>query len=118
MAYFGENSSAGQFAIDYGQPAWQSDYETKFDELTKGKRWRFGNNFWSTLDTQLDLSIAGTPVSPGHYYLVLERSNDDQWYRVLLDAKDIRRKKLHAFLAGQTTGGTKAPLNGGRPKRV
>jgi hypothetical protein len=110
IAYFGLNSSEGQLAIDYGQPAWKPEYETQFDELTKGKRWRFGNNFWTTLDTHLDLVIAGTEVPSGYYYLVLERSDEDVWQLILLDPKAIQAKKMDASMAEQTTGGLEAPL--------
>lgn len=111
IAYFGKNSSAGQLAIEYGQPEWKDEYETQFDELTRGKRWRFGNNFWTTLDTHLDLTIAGTKVAIGYYYLVLERSQGDDWSLVLLDPKEIQAKKLDAFQAELTTGGIVVPLN-------
>jgi hypothetical protein len=110
IAYFGPNSSEGQLAIDYGQPEWKPEYETQFDELTKGKRWRLGNNFWTTLDAHLDLVIAGTEVEAGYYYLVLKRSEADEWHLVLLDPKEIQAKKMDAFMAEQTTGGIEAPL--------
>jgi hypothetical protein len=105
IAFFGQNSSEGQIAIGYGQP------ETQFDALTKGKRWRFGNNFWTTLDTHLDLTMAGVDVASGYYYLVLERSENDDWFLVLLDPKKARSKKLDASMVDRTTGGTKIPLN-------
>jgi hypothetical protein len=115
IAYFAQPSenefvSAGGVAINYGQPEWKAEYEEQFDELTKGKRWRFGNNFWTTLDTNLPLTIAGTEVAPGYYYLVLERSNEDQWSLVLLDPKPIQAKKLDASGAEDTSGGVSAPL--------
>ncbi len=110
IAYFGKNSSAGQLAIDYGQPEWKAEYKTQFDELTRGKRWRFGNNFWTTLDTHLDLTIAGTNVPAGYYYLVLERSESDDWSLILLEPKTIQAKKLDAFQAAETSGGISVPL--------
>jgi len=110
MAYFGPNTSEGQFAIDYGQPEWKAEYETQFEVLTKGKRWRLGNNFWTTLDTHLDLSIGGTEVKAGYYYLVLARSEADEWHLVLLDPRKIQEKKLVASMANETTGGLEAPL--------
>jgi hypothetical protein len=58
----------------------------------------------------LDLVIGGTEVRSGYYYLVLERSQKDQWHLVLLDPKKIRAKKMDASMAEQTTGGLEAPL--------
>jgi hypothetical protein len=118
IAYFGQNTSEGQFVIDYGRPEWKADYDAKFDELTKGKRWRFGNNFWTTLDTHLDLTIAGAQVARGYYYLVLERTEGDDWYLVLLDPKQIQAKKLDAFMAEQTRGGIRAPLKWEKVEQV
>jgi hypothetical protein len=110
IAYFGLNTSEGQLVIDYGQPEWKPEYEAEFDKLTKGKRWRLGNDFWTNLDTQLDLVISGTEVESGYYYLVLERSETDQWQLILLDSKQIQAKKMDAFMAEQTKGGLRAPL--------
>src|SRR5208283_5477202 len=71
-----KHEAAGQFAIDYGRPVWKSTYEdpAKFDQMTKGKTWRMGSNFWTALDTGLPLKISGTVVPPGYYYLGLHRS--------------------------------------------
>ncbi|MFY9572671.1 MAG: hypothetical protein WAV20_14825, partial [Blastocatellia bacterium] len=50
-----KNMGAGQFAIDYGRPVWRREYEdtAKFDSMTKGKVYRLGSNFWTTLDTDM-----------------------------------------------------------------
>ena len=55
----------GEFAIDYGRPAWKKEYEdpATFDKMTRGKVWRLGKDFWTTLDTSLPLRIAGREVS-------------------------------------------------------
>ena len=102
-------SSPGQFSIDYGQPEWKSEYDGQFDS-TKGKRLRFGKDFWTTLDTNLTISIAGKDVAPGVYYLALDRSNDDKWSLVILDPKTIQASKSDAYQTAQTTGGTLIPL--------
>ena len=115
IAYFNQPSedefnAEGGFVITYGRPEWKAEYDERFDELTKGKRWRFGNNSWTTLDTSLPLKIAGTEVAPGYYYVVLERGQGDDWSLVFLDPEPLRKKKMDAFAAEETTGGIKAPL--------
>ena len=42
---------AGEFAVNYGRPAWKKEYEdpAKFDKMTKGQVWRMGSNFWTEL---------------------------------------------------------------------
>lgn len=103
-------SSPGQIVINYGQPQWKPEYEEDFDELTRGKRWRFGNNAWTFLDSNLPFAISGAEISPGHYYLVLERSPSDAWYLVLLDPDAVRARKLDAFFVEETAEGIRAPL--------
>src|SRR5687767_8205013 len=70
-----KNVPLGQLAIDFGRPVWKKEYENQaaFDGFTKGKVWRFGKDFWTTLDTGLPLKIAGKEVAPGTYYLGLHR---------------------------------------------
>ena len=47
------NTAFGQFASDYGRPVWKKEYEdtATFDKLTKGKTYRLGSNWWTSLDT-------------------------------------------------------------------
>ena len=104
-------TSPGQLVISYGQPKWKPEYAEEFDELTRGKRWRFGNNDWTSMDTNLALDIAGVTISPGHYYLLLERSQSDQWFLVLLDPIGVRAKKLDAFYVDDAPEGVRAPLD-------
>jgi hypothetical protein len=94
------NAAAGQFAIDYGRPAWKKEYEdpAKFDAMTRGKIWRMGSNFWSILDTQLPLSIGGKKVPVGFYYLGLHRSEEgSEWSLVFIDPRRVRKDRLDAF---------------------
>jgi len=94
------NAAAGQFVIDYGRPVWKKEYEdpAKFDAMTRGKIWRMGSNFWSSLDTQLPLSIGGKKVPVGFYYLGLHRSEEgSEWSLVFIDPGRIRKGRLDAF---------------------
>jgi DUF2911 family protein len=108
--FFKGQSSPGQFSIDYAQPEWKDEYDSQFDAMTKGKRIRFGKDFWTTLDTNMPIQIAGKDVAPGHYYCALERSKDDKWSLILLDPKTIQASKTDAFQTSGTTGGNAFPL--------
>ena len=95
------DTSAGQFAIDYGRPEWKKDYEdsAKFDGMTKGKVWRMGKNFWTILDSSLPLKISGKSVPPGYYYIGLRRSADGaQWSLAFLDPAKVRAARLDGFV--------------------
>ena len=94
------DTAFGQFAIDYGRPAWKKAYEdpATFDRMTKGKVWRLGSNWWTVLDTQLPLKIAGREVAPGSYFLGLERGGDGAtWSLVFIDPVKVRQARLDAF---------------------
>ncbi|HEV2232443.1 MAG TPA: DUF2911 domain-containing protein [Terriglobia bacterium] len=94
------NAAAGQIAINYGCPIWKKDYEdkAKFDAMTDGKIWRLGNNFWTTLVTDLPLTISGKHVPPGPYYLGLSRSADgSQWSLAFINPAGARKAHLDAF---------------------
>lgn len=106
--WFGPGS-AGQLAIDHGLPRWQSAY-ARFLNTPGSPRWRFGQDFWTRLDTNIDLTVAGVAVPAGEYYLVLEHDATAGLRIVALDPGPIRKAKLDAFQAPRTTGGIAIPL--------
>ena len=90
----------GQFAIDYGRPVWKAAYDdpAKFDAATKGKTYRLGSNWWTTLDTQVPIKVGGTDVAVGSYFLGLERSQEaGAWSLVFIDPAKVREMRLDAF---------------------
>ena len=92
-----DNSFPGQLAIHYGQPQWRSEYEdpTTFDQMTQGRVWRMGNDFWTVLDTNLPLRIAGKDIAVGAYYLGVHRSEDGgTWSLAFMDPTKIRQAHL------------------------
>jgi quercetin dioxygenase-like cupin family protein len=113
--WFGPNS-AGQVSIDFGQPRWKKPYG-RFLTTPSGKRWRFGQNFWTSLDTNMPLTIGGVEVPVGAYYAVLEHSKTDGLRLVLLSPTGVRKRRLDAYEAGKTTGGIAIPLELGKARR-
>lgn len=94
-----KNMGAGQFAIDYGRPVWRKEYEeaAKFDEMTKGKVYRLGSNFWTTFDTDMPLVVAGKSIPAGAWYLGLHRSQDGAtWSLVFIDPAKARAAHIDA----------------------
>ena len=112
------DGAAGQFAIDYGRPVWKKAYEdkAKFDGMTNGKVYRLGSNFWTTLVTDLPLNIAGKDVSPGVYYLGLDRSADgNQWSLAFIDPAGVRAGHIDAFNISKAKVDFLAPMTTGQP---
>ncbi|HSO76324.1 MAG TPA: DUF2911 domain-containing protein [Blastocatellia bacterium] len=103
----------GQFAIDYGRPVWRKEYEdtAKFDEMTKGKVYRLGSNFWTTLDTDMPLKIAGKTVPIGSWYLGLHRSTDGAtWSLVFINPAEARAAHVDASEIGRAPIAFKIPI--------
>lgn len=108
-----KNMGAGQFAIDYGRPVWKKDYEdtAKFDAMTKGKVYRLGSNFWTTLDTDMPLVIAGKTIPAGAWYLGLHRSEDGAtWSLVFIDPAKARAAHVDASEIERAPIAFKAPM--------
>ena len=109
-----KDGAAGQFAIDYGRPVWKSVYEdpVKFDQMTKGKVWRMGSNFWTTLDTCLPLKISGKVVPSGYYYLGLHRSQDgSKWSLAFIDPVKVRAAHIDAFNVDKAPVSFEVPMS-------
>lgn len=114
------NSSAGQFAIDYGRPRWKKDYEdpAKFDAMTKGKVWRMGSNYWTTLDTEVPLKISGKDIPVGSYYLGMHRSLEGKWSLAFIDPGKARGAHLDAFEIQKAPIEFEAPLSIAKPAKM
>lgn len=109
-----KNTGAGGFFIDYGKPVWKKDYEdqTKFDAMTKGKVWRLGSEYWTVLDTNVQLKVSGVAVAPGQWYLGLQRSQDGaSWNLVFVDPAKVRKTQLDPSEINSAPIEFKAPMS-------
>lgn len=104
LFFWSGNSSPGQVVIDYGAPTWKDSYSSQIENMA-GRRWRLGSNFWTVLDTNVDLEVAGVKVPAGAYYLTAEITDDGKYLLAFNDPAEIRKKKLDAFQAQKTEGG-------------
>lgn len=110
IALFGQGSSPGQVALDFGPVKWNEAYAGKINAPEfQAKKWRFGKDFWTTLDTSIDLELAGTAVPAGYYYLTLEKRGED-FILALHDAAATRKLKLDGAVAHMLKGGIEVKL--------
>jgi len=109
VLYFGGNGIPGQFVTDYGVPAWKDEYDEQVDAAPAGTRFRFGKDFWTTLDTNVSLSIGNAEVPSGHYYVALEKT-EDGFSLILLDSADMRAEKYDAYQSGSIEDGITVPM--------
>jgi hypothetical protein len=108
-----KNGGTGQFAIDYGKPVWKKAYEdtAKFDAMTNGKVWRLGSNFWTVLDTDMQITISGKSVPAGYWYLGLKRSSDgSSWSLAFIDPRKVKQSQLDASEIGRAPVDFEAPM--------
>lgn len=103
----------GEIEIAYGRPEWREDYNDpeRFDSFTRGKQIRLGKNFWASLDTNLPLNMSGRSVEPGHYYLGLSRTPENEWHLLIFDPGSVRRERLDASQTAQAEPAMRIPMS-------
>jgi hypothetical protein len=107
----GSSMGAGwQVALDCGRAEWKAEDDVTDDARTLGKRFRLGSDFWASLDSAGAVSIGGTEIKAGYWYLALERSKKGEWFLVALDAEPLRKKRIDPSKSSETSGGTLVPL--------
>ncbi len=95
-------TSPGQFAIQYGQPAWNPAYEAQLESMP-GTIMRFGKDFWSTLDSSLALTMADTSVPEGYYYIALGCEDVGEFTLNLYQPAAVRKLHLDAVQSDRLT---------------
>jgi len=91
------DSPIAAVSVDFGRPNWnrQLDDPARFDALTKGRVWRLGNDYWTTLDSNVPIKIAGREIPVGLWYLGLHRSDDgSSWSLAFIDPVKARKSRL------------------------
>ncbi|HLU38290.1 MAG TPA: DUF2911 domain-containing protein [Planctomycetota bacterium] len=73
--------------IQYSTPAWKPEYDGMVDQA-KGRSFRLGKNFWTTLNTSVALDIGGATVPAGAYYLGIKVDDEGKFHLLVLDAKN------------------------------
>lgn len=110
VAFFG-GSGVQQAALSYGAPAWKDEYAAVVDAgKVDGKRWRLGVDFWTTFDTDVEMTVGGKTLAPGLYYLTLERTAKGEYVLAFNDAVEIRKLRIDAFMCEKTKGGVEVAM--------
>ncbi len=119
VAYFGNNGSPGQLALNYGQPQWKDKYDDAIasDKLI-GKRWRLGSDFWTNIDSSVGFNVNGVQVPAGYYYMTLEHNDADEFVLAFIDPVKCRKFKLDPYAASKTKGGIETTLHHKESKKI
>ena len=108
-------------AVDFGRPVWKKEYEDagRFDLMTKGKVWRLGNDYWTILDSNVPIKIAGRDIPVGLWYLDLDRSPDgSRWSLAFIDPVKARRSRHDGFAMDTVPVDFKVPMTAEKPAGV
>jgi FKBP-type peptidyl-prolyl cis-trans isomerase len=89
LGHSGEQS----IAIDHGQPKWTPEYDA-FMAGQLSRHARLGNGPWTTLHSSVDLTIGGTKVPRGRWYLGALRDGKQNWQLTLMAADKLDRAGL------------------------
>lgn len=101
---------SGQFQIEYGTPPWKEAYAKVANDRSKDSaRWRLGQDFWTTLDNNVPMTLGGTKLAPGAWYLTLQ-CKDGKVLLQLHDSVAVRKARIDAFNCPKLTGGIEVPL--------
>ncbi len=115
LALFSQSGSPGQLAIDYGPVLWKDSYDQKVgDPAFAGRKWRFGRDYWTSLDSNLAIELGGVKVPAGHYYLTVQRNQDGAFQLDLHDASAVKAQKLDAFQCDKLGAGIVVPMTHGK----
>lgn len=118
ISFWGKDfTPLGQACIQYAQPTWKDEYDAAADKA-KGKHLRLGSDFWTTLDSNSDLTIGDVAVPAGQWYLGLHCSEKGEWSLLVIDPSAVRAKKLDAFQTSMAEAKFTAPLTHGKLEKA
>lgn len=113
---FGEGFAVkAGLCIQNGQPVWKDEFNDakvfdKYLDTFKGKLLRLGKDWWTTFDTSVTVTIGGTEIPAGSYYLGLSYERDGSLQLVVIDAAKAMKNGEMPFVAERWTVAYKAPL--------
>jgi hypothetical protein len=111
VAWFTKRGAPGQIAVDWSPVPWRPEFGegVKTGKFT-GQKWRLGADFWTRIDTSLELRFGDTVVPAGYYYLTLEQKNADTIVLAFHDPVAVRKAKLDAYMAPRLSGGIEVAM--------
>ena len=111
VVWFTKRGAPGQIAVDWSPVPWRPEFSEglKTGKFT-GQKWRLGADFWTRIDTSLDLRFGDTVVPAGYYYLTLEQKNADTIVLAFHDPVAVRKAKLDAYMSPKLSGGIEVAM--------
>jgi hypothetical protein len=84
--------------IDHGIVPWRDGYAKELESAEfDGRRWRLGANDWTTLDTNVGLSLGDIDVPAGEYGLTIRREKGGKPMLELHDMALMRKQRIDPY---------------------
>jgi hypothetical protein len=107
----GNFSPKGAVSINYSQPDWKESYNKQLGSGEfNGKNARLGKNWWTSFDTYIPLTVGGTKVAPGNYYLGIHVDEKGAFKLLFLDQKVALTNGWTPFMPEPWKSDIAAPL--------
>jgi len=104
-------SPKGAVSINYSQPTWMEGYNKKLESGEfNGQNARLGKNWWTSFDTYIPLTVGGTKVAPGNYYLGIHVDEKGAFSLLFLDQKTALTNGWTPFMPEPWKSDVVAPL--------
>lgn len=105
----------GGVSIQHGQPVWKDEYndQAKFDAFLqkyKGKNVRLGKDWWTTFDNSVPVTIGGTRIPAGSWFLGLVYERDGSFQLAVIDSQKAMQNGEMPFIEAGWTVAFKAPM--------
>lgn len=115
LAFADPKDGAQPFVLlDHGQPRWNDALTDAGKQLAPGKRWRLGQDWPTTLETNVPLTIAGKKLAAGSWHLTLAKAKGDGWNLVLSEATADFAARIDGFAPDRVTPVLEVPLRRGK----
>lgn len=99
LVFFGE-MPLGMVGIQYGRPAWSDDYDARLNEV-RGQDLRLGKDNWTTMNTDVDLTLADESIPAGVYFLGLRCDDEGEFQLLAFEASAATARKAVPFIPPQ-----------------
>ena len=101
-------------ALDHGAPPWNAEHAAAASALPVGKRWRLGQDWPTTLETNVPLTLAGKKLAAGSWHLTLAKQKGEAWSLVVSEARADYAAKVDGFAPDAVHPVLEVPLKPGK----
>lgn len=96
--------------LDHGLPQWTEAHAAAAKAMPIGQRWRLGQDWPTTLETNVPMTIGGKKLAAGSWHLALAKAKGDAWNLVVSEAAADYAAKIDGFAPERVQPVLEVPL--------